>query len=62
MEISTNAFIAFALSLRAIPRWRESVAIRRSRCEDERRGNLTHSVILSEAKNLVEILRALPSG
>jgi hypothetical protein len=28
----------------------------------EARGNLTQSVILSEAKNLVEILRALPSG
>ena len=26
------------------------------------RGNLTQSVILSKAKNLVEILRALPSG
>jgi hypothetical protein len=31
-------------------------------CEDIARGNLTRSVILSVAKNLIEILRALPSG
>ena len=38
------------------------VSIQRSCCEGEARGNPTQSVILSEAKNLVEILRALPSG
>jgi hypothetical protein len=46
MEISANLFIAFALSLRAIPPWRESVAIRRSRCEGEVRGNLKSSFAL----------------
>ena len=78
-HINTNASNTFTLSLRAT---NGSVAILRSRCEGEARGNLTQSVILrpsptvilsvaknligrlrlNSAKNLVEILRALPSG
>jgi len=40
IKSNTNALNTFTLSLRAIPPWRESVAIRRSRCEGIARGNL----------------------